>query len=352
MIIGGGLTGLLAARELMLAGAKVIVVERGELARESSWAGGGILSPIYPWRYPEAVTALASWSQAHFGALAAEIQEGSGVDPEYLLSGMLVVEPEDETEASEWANSHDFELRLVDAKEVEALEPGLGSVGGLILPTVGQVRNPRLLRSLLVYLERNGVAFRPNLPVTGVKVNKGVACGIETQQGEMHADTVVLASGAWSGQLASDLGMSINIEPVKGQMLLFKAAPGVLKHIVLKSGHYVIPRKDGHILVGSTMERVGFDKEPTEQAYKELYESAVNILPKLADYPVVKHWAGLRPGSKSGIPCICAHPEVSGLYLSAGHFRNGVVMGPASARLLGDIILARAPIVEPAPYQV
>ncbi len=353
IIIGGGLTGLLAARELSLAGASVTLVERGELAKESSWAGGGILSPLYPWRYPEAVTALARWSQAHFDALAAELFESSGVDPELLHSGLFILAAQDDDDAKAWALKNRVALRELGVGVAQEMEPELGvDSPGFELPEVGHVRNPRLLRSLIGDLLYRGVEFRTNEPVQKLLVNNASVQGVETAKGAIYADLVVIAGGAWSGLLATDLGFDLKIEPVKGQMLLFKAEPGLIKHIILANDHYVIPRRDGRVLVGSTLERAGFDKMPTAAAARELRDAAYRLVPRLADFSVEHHWAGLRPGSEAGIPYIGAHPEVAGVYISAGHFRNGVVMGPASARLLVDIILKRSPVVDPVPYQL
>jgi glycine oxidase len=351
LIVGGGLTGLLAARELVLAGADVTVVERGELARESSWAGGGILSPLYPWRYPEAVTALAAWSQPRFEALAAELLELSGIDPEYIRSGLLMQVEADVDQALEWAGRHEVEMQRFTAAESLRLEPKLEQgLDGLWMPQIGQIRNPRLLQALVKYLEIKGVIFRTGEPVTELLVEGDVIQGVKTPAGELRADKVVVAGGSWSRSLVEQLGVALKVEPVRGQMLLFKAEPGFVSHIVMAAGHYVIPRRDGHVLVGSTLERVGFDKRTTEEAHQELLAAAREIIPALLNYPIVNHWAGLRPGTEQGIPYISEHPRVKGLFVSAGHFRNGVVMGPASARLLADLILKREPELNPAPY--
>jgi len=351
LIIGGGLTGLLAARELRLTGAEVMLVERGELARESSWAGGGILSPLYPWRYPEAVTALADWSRCHYARLVADIQAESGLDSEFVQSGLLIQGSDENDQALLWAEQHNLEMHRVTAREAAEIEPRLGlTVDGLWMPQIGQVRNPRMLQALIEACRQLGVQFKENCTVEELIYRDNKITGVKTSKGGLSAGGVVVAGGAWSEQILAEVDEGLGVEPVKGQMLLYKAEPELVRRIVLSGGHYIIPRRDGHILAGSTLEYMGFDKTLTEQGRQQLQSAAEAIVPTLAEMPIVNHWAGLRPGSPDGIPHIGQHAQVEGLYISVGHFRNGVAMGPASARLLVDLMLGRDPIVDPAPY--
>ena len=138
--------------------------------------------------------------------------------------------------------------------------------------------------------------------------------------------------------------------PVKGQMILYKCAADFLPRMVLAKGRYAIPRRDGHILIGSTLEHSGFDKTPTDEALESLRASAAELLPELADMQPVAHWAGLRPGSPEGIPYIGPVPGFDGLWLNTGHYRNGLVLAPASCRLLADLMSGREPIIDPVPY--
>ncbi|MDH5594537.1 MAG: FAD-dependent oxidoreductase, partial [Gammaproteobacteria bacterium] len=144
----------------------------------------------------------------------------------------------------------------------------------------------------------------------------------------------------------------LRVEPVRGQMLIFKASPDLLPTMVLNHGKYLIPRKDGHILIGSTLEYVGFQKDTTPAAFDELKLAACDMLPELAKTPIEKHWSGLRPGSPEGIPYIGPHPEVTGLFVNTGHFRNGVVLGLASASLLADLVTNNPPELDPCLYKL
>ena len=160
----------------------------------------------------------------------------------------------------------------------------------------------------------------------------------------------VCASGAWSGALLEPTGIHLPIDPVRGQMILFKGRPGLLSCITLYKDRYAIPRRDGHVLFGSTLEYTGFNKQTTVEAREDLTRAAFELIPGLADLPIEKHWAGLRPGSPDGIPVVGAHPCIDNLYVNTGHFRNGVVLGLASANLLSDLIFQRQPSIQMDPY--
>ena len=145
-------------------------------------------------------------------------------------------------------------------------------------------------------------------------------------------------------------GLTLPVEPVKGQMLLYRMAPGWLPSIVMARGRYAIPRRDGHILIGSTLEYEGYDKRTTDEALASLRASAQALLPDLAQQSPVAQWAGLRPGSPDGVPYIGPVSSLPGLWLNTGHFRNGLVLAPASCRLLADLLLQRSPEIDPTPY--
>jgi len=354
VIIGGGIIGLLTARELARAGQHVTVVDKSDMGTESSWAGGGILSPLYPWRYSTAVNALAKWGQQYYPTLAQELQDEGGVDPQWIQSGLLVLDPNEGPAAIQWARDYGTSIDLLDTSATRLQEPQLvfNAEQSIWLPEIAHIRNPRLLKCLFQGCRQLGVKLIPQQEVSQLRQDGDRITAVVTGSEALPADRVIVASGAWSARVLQSLEVAVAIRPVRGQMLMYRGEPGLIRHIVLLGGHYVIPRQDGRILVGSTLEEVGFDNSTTGDAESELRAFATRQFPCLESLPIERHWSGLRPGSPEGIPYICPIPGYTGLYLNSGHFRNGVILGPASARLMADLVLDREPIVDPAPYEL
>ena len=345
---------MMSAYFLSQEGLSVCLLERGETCRESSWAGGGIVSPLVPWQYPEAVSALVRWSQAYYPGLADTLLDETGIDVEWLQSGLLLLDVAPERGILEWAERNRCVLQAVEAAQLGMLEPGLGLEAGtsLLLPDVAHNRKPRLGAAMRRSLTDRGVVIREDTEVTGFTVSGNRVRGVGTTRGEYPADRVVLAGGAWSGPLLAMLDTDLPVKPVKGQMIQYRTSPGLLRHIVLYRDHYLIPRRDGLLLAGSTLEDTGYDKSTTADARRLLMQKATQLVPALGDCEVVRQWAGLRPGVSDGIPFIGSHPAYDGLFINTGHFRNGVVMAPASARLLADLMLGRESFIDAGPYQL
>lgn len=354
-IIGGGVIGLLTARELLQAGASVTVIEKNKIGRESSWAGGGILLPLYPWRQSEAITRLVVHSFRLYPELAAQLTEATGLDPEWIASGLLITKNPDLADALNWcqANAVRYEPAGTDFFDRINTVPE----NPLWLPDIAQTRNPRLVKALEKDIIQKGANIKEDCEIQTLNLDRSRITGIETSRGRFAVEQVILSTGAWTGQLFRKLlpglaSAAPDIKPVKGQMLLFEAHPDALPYMVLDGDHYLIPRQDGKILAGSTVEQDNFNKTTTDTAKERLASFAMNLLPALKDYPIIRHWAGLRPGTEHGIPYIGKHPDIVNLYLNAGHFRNGLAMGPASAQLAADIILSRPTRVSPEPYKI
>ncbi|MFJ4111075.1 glycine oxidase ThiO [Pseudomonas sp. NPDC089758] len=353
VVVGGGVIGLLTAFNLAAKVGQVVVCDQAEVGRESSWAGGGIVSPLYPWRYSQAVTALAHWSQDFYPQLGEHLFSSTGIDPQVHTTGLYWLDLDDEAEALAWAAREQRPLSPVDISAAYDAVPvlGPGFKRAIYMAGVANVRNPRLVKALkAALLALPNVTLREHCQITGFVRDGERVTGVQTADGVLQADDVVLSAGAWSGDLLRTLGLELPVEPVKGQMILFKCAADFLPSMVLAKGRYAIPRRDGHILVGSTLEHAGYDKTPTEEALVSLKASAVELLPELADATVVAHWAGLRPGSPEGIPYIGQVPGHDGLWLNCGHYRNGLVLAPASCQLFTDLLTGGEPIIDPSPY--
>jgi glycine oxidase len=336
LVIGAGALGLATAEALLRQGDDVTILEQGSVGRESSWAGGGILSPLCLWDYPEEVTRLALRGMSMFGGLAETLYQSTGIDPEYLRSGMLVLPPFDVKAALKWCAAHDVNVEERDA--------------GWLLPDVAQTRNPRLLQALRARVEKLGGRIVEQCEVKEIVAEAGQVKHLATMQGDFAADAYIVTAGAWSKVLLGEQALKTDIKPIRGQMLLFKFDTPPLPHILLQGDIYLIPRRDGHLLLGSTREDVGFDKSTTDEAHAMLLQRGIELLPALRNMPVVNHWAGLRPGSPGNIPTIGRHPHLLNLYINSGHFRYGVTMSPASVEVLLNTMNGTPQPIDVTPY--
>jgi glycine oxidase len=329
LVVGGGIVGCLTAMQLCKQGHEVTVVERNIIAAqtsgESSWAGAGIAFPLLPWFYQDVVNELALAGARAYPAVSAELFAETGIDPECIQSGMLI-QPSFERElALAWCSK--FGLAVEAHGE------------NLLIPEVIQIRNPRLLQSLKAWLIKHGVKLREQTRLMPLQEGQLPICGWKTTEGEtLYADTYVVTSGAWSFELLKQTALTLDIKPMRGQMLLYQMQPGSLPHIVYRNGFYMLQRADGHLLAGSSLEDVGFDTGVTDSMRLEMQEKAEAILPELRGQPIIKHWSGLRPGTPHNIPMIGRHPQIENLYLNTGHFRYGVTMAPECARRIAALI--------------
>jgi glycine oxidase len=352
IIVGSGVAGLASALRLAEAGWRVTILEREEIGREASWAGGGILCPLYGWRYPEPVMRLAAAGIKEYRRFAEKLMAHSSTDPELFTSGMLILDPgsspTDRSAASAWASDYGIQHQWQDAIEHF---PHLPHEQALWLPDIETVRNPRLLQALTETVRRAGVDIRAHTPVHGLIQESNRITGVHTDNGKLTADHVLITAGAWSGQLMPGM-TTAEIFPVRGQMIRFNASTHTgLPTILMDEGVYLIPRRDGSVVVGSTVEYVGFDKHTTDEAMANLHRKAIALWPNLARAPIAQQWSGLRPGTRDEIPYIGTHPEVEGLYISTGFYRNGLAMAPAVAEIITDVMLDR-PKIDLSDYRI
>ena len=333
IVVGGGIVGCLTALALRDRACQVTLVERNVVAAqtsgESSWAGAGILFPLLPWLYKDAVNQLAMAGASLYPALCQRLLAETGIDPEYTQSGMQILPPFDETAAINWCDNYQIAIEK--------------NANGLLFPAIGQVRPPHLLQALRQLLIQQNVSLLENTQLEPLvnyeKINSWRAISSSHSTGlVLEADAFVVTSGAWSFDLLKETAAGLNIKPMRGQILLYENVTEKLEHIIYSNGFYLVPRRDGLLLAGSTLEDVGFDTRTTDDVKQELKTKAESILPSLKHAAIRKHWSGLRPGTPDNLPTIAAHPSIKNLYLNTGHFRYGLTMAPASAERMTTLI--------------
>jgi len=361
VVIGGGVIGCLTALYLYRLGAMPIIVEKGKTGQQSSWAGAGILCPIHPWLYPDGFTHLIDDSLARYPALNEMLLEMTGISMQWLTSGLLIPFFEDDRihhrdDALAWSKRFGWKVEELDAAQTIAHEPTISKQvsGSLLWPEVGQARNPRLLAAVKKALELCEVPIREQAEVVGVAENgKGEIIAVQLANGDtIEADAVLLAAGSWSGELGRQLGFNLPVEPVKGQIVLLKDQPGRVNHIIKHDDAYMVPRVDGHILVGASMERVGFQTGNTDAVVDHLLDATYRITPGLKGAQIVQKWMGFRPGSPDGMPYLGPVDGHPGLWVATGHYRNGVALAPGTAEMMSRWIMGEAPEMDMSDFRV
>jgi glycine oxidase len=343
LILGGGVIGLSVAYYLAREKASVEVVDRGDFGQEASWAGAGILPPGNPARARTPFDRLRALSAAAFPALSQELRERTGLDNGYLRCGGLeILDGPEDPDDQEWRGDG---IRCEDLSDTDLrrLEPNLapGFARGFHLPDTAQLRNPRHVKALLAGCASLGVRLRPGCPVVGLECAAGRVGALSTIDGRLRAGRYLIASGAWSDTLLAPAGWRPGIRPVRGQIALLNTGAPLFHRVLMLGKRYLVPRPDGRVLIGATEEDVGFDKRTTASALRDLLDLGIRLVPALADAPLERSWAGLRPGSPDGLPFLGPVPGVENLFVAAGHFRAGIQLSPGTATVMTELLLGR-----------
>lgn len=361
LIIGGGVVGLSIAYELAGRDVAVTIIDSQQPGREASWAGAGILPPgSWYIRHP----LLDDWAQLSRELnrqWAAALRQATGIDNELHTCGGTYLVSSDERLAEltaifeQWSR-RGIEVESIDAGRLRELEPYLGEspqrlasrLGGFHLPQEAQLRNPRHLKALVGGCESRGVRIVAPCAATSLEVDRGNLRRVITDRGRVECDQVVLAAGAWSEPIAGSLGIRLPVRPVRGQVILYEAErPAILRGNVHLDGYYAVPRRDGHILVGATVEEAGFNPSTTPEGIDSLARWGAFLTPRFEDIPVERTWAGLRPASPDGLPYIGRCPRVGNLWIATGHYRSGIQFAAATATVLADLVTGR-----PTPFDL
>lgn len=345
VLIGGGVIGLSIAYELATRGASVRVLDQGPFGQESSWAGAGMITPGNPLGAKSPETRLRAESFVLWPDWAARLREESGIDTGFSRCGGIELSPD--RSASNIAaiaaqfQSEGVRAELIDSRELRTLEPNLTPKhgAGVHLPDYCQVRNPRLLKALLAACVTRGVEFSAGSPAIGFEHSSSRVTAVRSPTETISAGQFVVCSGAWSQSVLAQVGCSIQVAPVRGQIVLLEALPLPTRRILEVGKRYIVPRADGRLLIGSTEEHVGFEKRNTAEAIAELIGFGGELIPSLKTARFERCWSGLRPGSPTGLPYLGRVPNSDNLFVAAGHFRAGLMLSPITAVLLRRLLM-------------
>ncbi|MCI0359210.1 MAG: FAD-dependent oxidoreductase [Planctomycetaceae bacterium] len=391
LIVGGGVIGLSLAWDLARHGQSVGVIDRGQPGREASWAGAGILPAVNRATAIHPYDQLGGLSSELHPEWAGELKSITGIDTGYRCCGGLYLArtPGEAAALAAWADDQagqGVNVQKVVREELADIEPGLrgssDSVSGtqysvlstkysalpkkgtgvfslgphvaVYLPDEAQLRNPRHLQALIAACSLTGVQISANVAAADIAIAGNEIREIATATGPLRARRYCFTAGAWTGQLLARLGVPVAILPLRGQMVMFCCPEGAapIRHIINEGSRYIVPRDDGRVLGGSTEEEVGFDKRTTEDAIADLAAFARTLVPALADAPIERSWAGLRPASFDGLPYLGPLPGLSNAYIAAGHFRSGLFLSPATAVVMSQLLRGEPGQIDFAPFRV
>jgi glycine oxidase len=345
-VIGGGIIGCATAQELARRGCRVTLLERASPGAEASSAAAGLLSPLGPAPEPGPFHRLAIESWRLYPGVAAELRDLTGVDVEHMTAGTLYPlhsarEIEAARQRRSWPLAGEFGIEVVEGGELRALEPALAKDVSAALLVRGDhwVNNQRLVTAYAAAAAARGVTVRPGAEVSRILVEGARVRGVLADGEAVHADSVLLAAGAWSGPLAASIGLRLPVAPVRGQMLAVDNVPPLITHALHGDEIYVVPRPSGEILIGATVEHAGFVRAVTPDGLGSLIAAGVALVPELGRRPVTRSWSGFRPWVPDGQPVLGPWPGVAGLFVATAHYRNGILMAPITAALLTRCIV-------------
>jgi glycine oxidase len=349
-VIGAGIIGLGIAWRLAQRGAAVTVFDRGSAGQGASHAAAGMLAACAEAEPgEERLIALCREGQARWPAFAAELEAAADVSVDLGREGTLVVARTADEQARlkhqlEFQTTLGLPVEWMSAADARRREPHLATniAGAVFSPQDHQVDNRKVAAALRVAVERAGVTIREHCAIQEIAVAGGRVSHLVLQGGtHFAADTTVLAAGAWSRQIAGlPADARVPVRPVKGQMIALQmdAANPLVRHVIWAPGVYLVPRRDGRLLVGATVEEKGFDASLTAGGMLALLEAAWRVLPTIEELPVAEMWVGHRPGSRDDAPIIGPGP-VEGLIYATGHHRNGVLLAPLTADVVAACVL-------------
>lgn len=356
-VVGGGVIGCSVAYHAARRGAKVALFEAERIGSGASGAAAGMLNAQAESHGPGPLLDLLLESRKMHKPLSEELYEVTGLDPEYVWAGTLRVATDEafaEKLAAEhsWQRGEGLSTRWLDADETRELEPGLSlaTIAALYLPEDGQVNSPRLVRALALAAASRGARVEEFARVVGFLTENGRVTGVRTVEQEIPAGSMVLAGGVAGGHLAGEIGTPLPVRPVKGEILSVTARPVPVKANVWDDRCYLVPKRDGRVVVGATEEPGVHDRRPTLSGVAHLSGSAIALVPGLARAHFAGAWGGLRPTAPDGYPVLGPDGGLEGLLIATGHYRNGVLLAPITGEVVAALALGEAPPIDISPF--
>lgn len=343
-VVGGGALGLACAWQLASRGARVTLFERGQSGRQASHAAAGMLAPacesvVHPWKCdPDSRAAMLKLcfdSRDLYPDFAAQLLDETGIDIELSLRAAA---PGDWREPGMWfvpPQGDDPRLGELVRHGFRAEWKGKGAV---FLPDDGQVESRKLIEALRAAALGKGVKMREECEIRRIEIKNGRAVGVSDDQTTTTAGKVLLCAGAWSGKIAGlPPEMTGSVRPLAGEMVQLRGEQRI-RSVIYSDSCYLVPRRDGRLLIGATVEDIGFNKRVTAGGVAKLLSAACALAPELIDATLEAHWAGLRPATPDGLP-ILGRTSIENLLVATGHGRNGILLSPATSQLIAELVL-------------
>ena len=362
LIVGGGVIGLSIAYELAGHDLSCLVLDQGRVGQESSWAGAGILPASNPASAIDPIDQLRGFSHQLHPAWSEQLKNETGIDNGFQQPGGIhLARTSGEAAAlAGWTSSladEGIQAEKLDSQQLTQLEPGLAQLadsgellGAYLIEGEGQIRNPHHLAALKAGCLARGVEIHEQLKVTAMACEQGRMTHVEAGEQRWFAESFCLTAGAWSGDLLRQLNINNGILPIRGQMVLFKCSQPPLLRVINEGSRYLVPRRDGRLLVGSSEEEVGFANQTTHEMIEQLTQFGRQLLVALETADVERSWAGLRPASFDGFPYLGALPAVDNAFVAAGHFRSGLQLSTGTAVVMSQLIRGETTSLDLLPF--
>lgn len=344
LIIGGGIIGLGIARSLAKRGFRhITVIERGKAGREASFAAAGMLAPQAESDAADAMFRLCSNGRDLYPRFAAELLDETGIDIELEQSGTFVpaFDEADEKRAEQtfaWQSAAGLKIERLSAEEMLRAEPMLSPeiCGGLLFPNDWQVDNRKVVAALVEFAKRDpAITILENTAADELLIGQGKCRGARCGSDEFSAGVVVVAAGAWTSFMKMrGRDFPVGVEPVRGQIICFEPLEKSFRRVIFSSKGYIVPRRSGRLIAGSTAEECGFDDRTTEEGLEKIRQNSIRMAPFLKDAKIADSWSGLRPRAADGLPVIGKFSDVDGLFVATAHFRNGILLAPLTAEII------------------